>query len=251
MAFFIFILGLFLGSFLNVLADRLPFNKSILGRSHCEYCHKSLKPLDLIPIASFVYLHGKCRYCHHKFSIQYPISELLTGLVFALVYFATPNPLSNIPLLLLNLFVASIFISIFFADLRYRIIPDKILLPATFSVFVYLFIFQLFQLPNHLISGVICCLFFLFIFAFTRGRGMGFGDVKFAFLIGLFLGIPLSLIALYLAFLTGGAASLILILWKKKGLKSQVSFGPFLVLGTGLAFFLEGPILRLFSVYFG
>lgn len=79
---------------------------------------------------------------------------------------------------------------------------------------------------------------------------MGFGDVKFAFLIGLFLGLPLSISALYLAFLTGGGVSFILILWKKKRLKSTVPFGPFLVIGTFLAIFLQSQILSLVSYYF-
>jgi prepilin signal peptidase PulO-like enzyme (type II secretory pathway) len=259
-AFFLFILGLFFGSFLNVLADHLPQKKSIFGRSHCEYCNKVLKWYDLIPVVSFVLLQGKCRYCHEQLSLKYPISEIVTGVLFLMTYLSifnykfsilnqiTINQLLN---LLYSLIVISSLIIIFFADLKHRIIPDKILFPTTFLVVAFLFLFQINQLPSHLIAGVICFLFFLGIYVVTRGKGMGFGDVKFAVLIGLFLGIPLSFAALYLAFLTGAGVSIILILWKKAALKSTISFGPFLVIGTILTFFLQEPFVKLFHHFLG
>lgn len=251
---FLFVLGLFIGSFLNVLSDRLPQGISILGRSHCDYCHKTLKWYDLVPLLSYIQLRGNCRYCHHKFSIQYPLSELITGLIFILIYlslfsFQLPT-ISQISNLFYYLFMASTLIVIFFADLRHGIIPDKVLLPATIVTLIWLLIYDQSLIVNNLLAALLCFLFFLLILFLTRGRGMGFGDVKFAFLIGLFLGLPLSISALYLAFLTGGGVSFILILWKKKRLKSTVPFGPFLVIGTFLAIFLQSQILSLVSYYF-
>ncbi|NTU72891.1 prepilin peptidase, partial [Candidatus Roizmanbacteria bacterium] len=87
---FIFILGTAIGSFLNVLIDRLPQGKSIGGRSHCDYCEKQLTPVDLVPVLSFIFLRGKCRYCHKKLSIQYPLMELLTGVIFVLGWLFLP-----------------------------------------------------------------------------------------------------------------------------------------------------------------
>lgn len=139
--------------------------------------------------------------------------------------------------------IVSALIVIFFADLRYGIIPDKILIFSGVAISLWLVIFDQSLILNHLLSALGAFLFFLLIFALTRGRGMGFGDVKFAFIIGLLLGFPGTVLALYVAFLTGGIIGIILILWKKKRLKSAVPFGPFLVAGTFIAYFLSPLIL--------
>ena len=153
----IFILGLTVGSFLNVLIDRLPNDKSILGRSYCDHCKKTLSWKDLIPVLSFVYLRGKCRYCHAPLSYQYPIVELLTGLLFIATYqFATLNFQ-----LIYYLLIVSSLIVVFFADLKYGIIPDKILLPAIVVSLVYLTISTFYfpssnvlhSISNHLLSA--------------------------------------------------------------------------------------------------
>jgi prepilin signal peptidase PulO-like enzyme (type II secretory pathway) len=238
---FLLILGFVLGSFLNVLADRLPNEKSILGRSKCDNCKKTLKAKDLIPIVSFLYLQGKCRYCHSPLSYQYLFAEILTGVMFVVTYLFVG--LESIPNLVFSLVIVSSLIAIFFADLRYGIIPDEILAVAVIASFIWLGIFQQDLFINHLLSGIGAFLFFLMIFLLTRGRGMGFGDVKLAFLLGLFLGFPDIVLALYIAFLTGGIVGIILILWKKKKLKSSVAFGPFLILGTIISFFLSPQII--------
>lgn len=274
--FFIFLSGLFIGSFLNVLINRLPNGRSILGRSECDHCHKTLNWRDLIPIISFIYLKGKCRYCHHKLSYEYPLLEITTGTLFVLTYLLvnlkfflsivnletllmsdvlvvlTSVPLTSFMLAsyLFALSIISIFIVIFFADLKYGIIPDRMLLPAAVIISLWLIIFDQPQIINHLLSGLGAFLFFLLIFGLTRGRGMGFGDVKFAFIIGLLLGFPGTVLALYIAFLTGGIIGIILILWKKKRLKSAVSFGPFLVAGTLISFFLSPLVIPWLIQFF-
>ena len=244
----IFILGLTVGSFLNVLIDRLPNDKSILGRSYCDHCKKTLSWKDLIPVLSFVYLRGKCRYCHAPLSYQYPIVELLTGLLFIATYqFATLNFQ-----LIYYLLIVSSLIVVFFADLKYGIIPDKILLPAIVVSLVYLTISTFYfpssnvlhSISNHLLSAFGSFLFFLLLYLITKTQGMGFGDVKLSFLMGLILGFPGVVLAIYLAFLTGGLVGIILILWKKKKLKSSVAFGPFLVVGVLLSLFFQGQIIE-------
>lgn len=266
--FFIFFIGLFFGSFLNVLIDRLPRNEKITGRSYCENCKKTLAWKDLIPVISFVYLRGKCRYCKKTLSYQYPILEILTGALFVFTFnFSLNGSVLSFNYSYLNiviteffifslfyyLFTVSSFIVIFFADLKYGIIPDKMLFPAVLVAFVYLlaspFLSQTsFQGLMHpivinFLSAIGAFLFFLAIFILTRGKGMGFGDVKLAFLLGLILGFPGTPLALYIAFLTGGLVGIILILWKKKSLKLAVPFGPFLIIGALISFFFSENII--------
>lgn len=256
--FFIFILGLFVGSFLNVLVDRLPAGEKIIkGRSHCDKCKRTLRWFDLIPLFSFLQLKGKCRYCHFPLSFYYPIVELTTGVMFvATVFFLggfTINVITiiNIITFIYYLFIISSLIVIFFADLKYGIIPDKIVLSAIFVSSLYLLLNPSSLIINHLFSAVGACLFFLALFLITRGRGMGFGDVKFAFLMGLVLGFPNIIAALYMAFLTGAIVGCILIIWRKKRIfGTAIPFGPFLVLGTFMAIFFGENISHLSSLTF-
>ena len=250
MYFFIFIVGLFAGSFLNVLADRLPKGKSpIKGRSHCDKCRKTLKWFDLIPLLSFISLKGKCRYCFTPLSFYYPIVELATGVIFALTFyfFGIMNHELRIMDLFYYLFLVSSLIVIFFADLRYGIIPDKVVFSAITIIFLYLFINPSSLIINHLFSAVGASLFFLLLFLITKGKGMGFGDVKFAFLMGLILGFPNIIVGLYVAFLTGAIIGCILILWRKKRVfGTAIPFGPFLVIGTLVSIFLGDFLFQNF-----
>lgn len=250
---FLFILGLFIGSFLNVLIDRLPQEKSILGRSHCEFCHHPLSIMDLIPIASFVFLKGKCRYCHKKLSYQYPFIELITGTIFLLTYFLSFQGLLIYDLslffeLVFFLIVASGLIVLFFVDIKYYMIPDKLTLFLGFVASIFL-LFNPFLIVPHLIAGVLGFLFFLFVFVITKGKGWGFGDVKFAFVMGLILGPAGLFIALYIAFLTGALVGIILILWRKKGLKSIIPFAPFLSIGTYISLIFSNQIIKAIPIF--
>lgn len=255
----IFILGICVGSFLNVLADRLPREKSIIkGRSHCEKCKKTLKWNDLIPLFSFLMLKGKCRYCETKLSPYYLTVELITGILFVITaLFAVNNFQSVFNFQFLNfqllipliyyLFIISSLIVVFFADLKYGIIPDKIIFPTIIASSLYLLIYHSSFIINYLFSAVGAGLFFLVLFAGTKGRGMGFGDVKFAFLMGLILGFPKIIVSLYIAFLTGAIAGIILIIWRRKKIfGTSIPFGPFLVLGTLVTVFFGNFILQNF-----
>ena len=252
-----FILGVCVGSFLNVLVDRLPRNESFLkGRSHCEKCKKELAWYDLIPLLSFSFLKGKCRYCQVRLSWYYPAVELTTGFLFAAVLFFVLGRNINIITFIYYCFIVSSLIVIFFSDLKYGIIPDKIVFPAILASFLFLILNSQLSALNYLLSAVGASLFFLFLFLITRGRGMGFGDVKLAFLMGLILGFPNIVVSLYIAFLTGAVIGCILIIWRKKKLAgTSIPFGPFLVLGTFLAIIwgenlLQAVVLDLSSTTF-
>lgn len=243
--YFIFFLGLAIGSFLNVVIDRSPRGISIRGRSHCDSCKKNLAWLDLLPLVSFAILGGKCRFCRSPLSFQYPIVEGLTGIMFvAVLLFLFPNErIINSELGIIDfatlgfyLFILANLIAIFFIDLKYGIIPDILVFLSIALTFPYFLIIHNSLFLSHLLSAVGAFLLFLLIFVGTKGRGMGFGDVKLSFLMGLFLGFPKIIIALYVAFLTGAVVALILVIWGKKKFRGgTIPFGPFLVIGTVVA----------------
>lgn len=243
-----FILGLFIGSFLGVVVDRIAKNETIVkGRSCCDMCKKKLMWNDLIPIFSFLLIKGKCRYCKTSLSPFYPIIELITGISFVIAGQAALSGnnfqfiiynFQNLLSLFFYLYIVSALIVIFFIDLKYGIIPDKILIPAVLITLIFNILNSNYQILNILFSAIGASLFFLFLILITKGKGMGYGDVKFAFLIGLLLGFPNVVFSLYLAFLTGGIVSIILILCKKKKFqKDTIPFGPFLAFATFLCLF--------------
>ena len=240
-----------------MLIDRIPKEESILrGRSHCDKCKKTLKWYDLIPLLSFIILKGKCRYCSTPLSFYYPVVELTTGILFVVVlFFVGSINVINFINFIFYLFLIGSFIVIFFADLKYGIIPDKIIFPAIAVAFLYFLInpFGFAQgehsslVINHLFSAVGASLFFLLLFLITKGKGMGFGDVKFAFLMGLILGSPNIIVGLYIAFLTGAIIGCILILWRKKRIfGTAIPFGPFLVIGSLTAIFFGDILAQTF-----
>ncbi len=293
--FFIFLLGLIIGSFLNVVIFRTETEENIVnGRSHCRNCRKDLAWYDLVPLFSFIALKGKCRNCHKKISIQYPLVELATAALFVLSLRATLGSeaiswLSGIPRDCFSFacwrsfamtlgstfylwFIISSLIVIFVYDLKHYIIPDKIVYSAIIVSIIYLIVRQFSEagLPSsvfrsstfeifgfldfvgnwkleignlaaffdNFIAAILAGSFFLTIVLLTRGEGMGGGDVKLAFLMGLVLGIDKILISLAVAFTFGAIIGIILIILKKKTLKSAIPFGPFLAIGTIIGLFI-------------
>ncbi len=263
--FIIFVFGLIVGSFLNCVIYRLETGGSFLkGRSFCPRCKHILSWRDLIPLFSFLALKGRCRYCKDKISIQYPLVEITTALLFLLIInyqLSIFNQLSiiNYQTIINVLFlfaIASFLILIFVYDLKHFLIPDKVVYSAIGVVFLYQ-LFKIFlpadlsaialakagdfgafmPLLNPLISGIAGCLFFLLIFLISKGKWIGFGDVKLGFLLGLFLGFPKIAVALFISYLIGAIIGIGIIFLKKGTMKTEVPFGPFLIFGTFVALF--------------
>ncbi len=241
---FIFIIGLCVGSFLNVLADRLPRGESVLwGRSHCDHCKQPLRWFELIPVISYVIQQGKCLRCHKPLSIQYPLVEFATAVGFVLLYIHLSDSLIG---LLDYWIIYSSLLVLFISDFKYQILPDSMIIVGSIGALGALLLSPtpLPQLLAHGLSASGSFAFLYILWAVTRGRGMGFGDVKLAFFMGLFLGYPGIIIAFYTAFLTGAMVGVILILAGIKGLKSKIAFGPFLILGTVVAFLWGQQIMQ-------
>jgi len=238
--FLIFIFGLAIGSFLNVVIFRLGTNESILvGRSHCPKCGAILKWYDLIPALSFLIQKGKCRYCEKKISFQYPIVEIITGFLFILILSKFGlDSLITYYLLLISCFLIVIFVY----DLKNYLILDKIVFPAIIIVLFYQILMGNFL--NPFLSALLASGFFLSLVLISKGKWMGMGDVKFAILMGLILGWPNILLALFLSFFSGAIIGIVLILFNKKGFKSQIPFGPFLV-GSTILIMLYGEYLNI------
>ncbi|MBL7154899.1 MAG: prepilin peptidase [Candidatus Portnoybacteria bacterium] len=237
---FIFLFGLSVGSFLNVVICRLKSKEPILlSRSHCPHCGTVLKWFDLIPLLSFLIQKGKCRYCGQKISPQYPLVELATGLSFLIIF--NQFPIFN---LFFYLIIISFLIVIFVYDLKHYLIPDKIVFPAIGLTFLYQFFENSFL--NSLLAALLAAGFFLSLVLISKGKWMGLGDVKLVGLMGLVLGWPNICLALFLAFLSGAIVGIGLIIAGKKGLKSQIPFGPFLSANTVVVLFYGSQLIEKF-----
>jgi len=249
----VFIFGCFIGSFLNCVVYRMENKKSFAkGRSFCPKCKHTLAWSDLIPVISFLFLRGKCRYCKKKISWQYPVVEIITGLLFLLIF----NQFSILEFskLLYLLVVSCLLEVIFIYDLKHYIIPDRVIFPAIIIVFLFriLDFIRNFKLEirnydlllNLTMAIVVSAGFFFLLWLISRGRWMGFGDVKLALFMGLFLSWPNILVALFFAFILGSVIGLILIALQKKKMKSQMPFGPFLIAGTFVGLFWGTKIIN-------
>lgn len=241
--FILFLFGICIGSFLNVVIDRIPMGKSILfGRSHCDFCKKQLAWYDLVPIFSYLFLFGKCRYCHKKLSLQYPFVELCVGILFVALFFIE-NPITPFHyfLFFIDVWIISISFVLVVMDIKFRILPDVLLLPLFLFSLLRIVALSPANLPQALGIGVVSAVPLLLLYIFSQGRAMGFGDVKLIFILGFLLGFPNILICYYIAFLTGAIAGVILILGEKKKFHgTTIAFGPFLILGSvGAALFGE------------
>lgn len=227
-----FFLGICIGSFLNVLIDRLPIGKDIVyGRSHCDYCSRSLSWYELFPIISWIIQSGKSRCCGKKLSPQYPFVELVTGIVFVFLYFWLH---SNLLLLISYALISIAVIVLIGSDLKFELLPTPLLFVWGLGVglrFIALHISLLDIVYRYAIPSIGAGIFFFLLWFFSKGRAMGDGDIWLAILIGLVTGYPGIIIALYVAFLTGAIVGVILILGRIKTLKSHIPFGPFLMFG--------------------
>ena len=256
----IFLLFLFVGSFLGVIAERAYRGEQFIkGRSYCDKCKHSLGTLDLIPVFSFLFLNGKCRYCKKPLSKWLPVYEILTALVLTATVFIAANPmitslfarefiqlpysLDLILQTLLAVTIASVFILIFITDAKHMVIPDVylyllLILSPLFLVFFKLDILMaenILIIKDSLLAALVLGLFFAALHYGSNKKAMGDGDIYLAAIIGLYLGTKLSIVMWFMAFLTGALFGVILLLVGKKKMKSAVPFGPFLILATAIA----------------
>ena len=264
----IFLLGIIIGSFLNVVIYRFNTGKSFVkGRSICMSCNKSLRWYELIPLFSFLIQSGKCRRCATKISHQYPIVELGTGLIFVLLAFhflpiLSISYWSFIFFLSLFAFIFSLLIVISVYDIRHKIIPDKLVYIYIIVSFLSIFIVSSssglsFSLPSLLaiLSGPIVALPFAFLWLISKGKWMGLGDAKLILGIGWMLGPILALSALVIAFWIGAIVGLFVIFFSrnlsqldktgKVGMKTEIPFAPFLIIGTLIVFLFNLDIVSL------
>ncbi|EKE25439.1 MAG: hypothetical protein ACD_5C00160G0001 [uncultured bacterium] len=263
MAIIFFILGLIIGSFLNVVVYRLEAVESLMGRSHCPNCRKKIKWFDNIPVISYIMLSARCRDCGEKISWQYPLVELATGAVFATLgnYFFNPIDFSSWFLVSYYLVISSILMVIFVYDFKYMEIPMIVLwvgviLSLFFSLYSDSQSFQNIVSITDLktFSGILGALvaggFFWSLAAYSKETWMGFGDAYLGILVGLVVGWPNVWAAMMLSFVIGAAVSVALITFRKKTMKSQVPFAPFLITGTFLAVVLPEIFPALKTLFF-
>lgn len=287
---FLFIVGAVLGSFINVVTRRYDGTRSVFhlarieGRSHCETCKKELRWFELIPIVSFVIQRGRCRSCRSHLSWQYPIVELLSGIIVAgfPLFFSNYYAISHAMLLgspvtwfwiLMALWISAglAFLTLAIIDLRLKLIPDELTImialigvgvmmlshiyglfgPVDGSFFeTYAPIFGARQnvFINHVFAALVGLVIFGGLFLITRGRGLGFGDVKLAGALGLLFGWPDTLLVFVFASCVGFLAGILLITFRGRRLKDAIPFGPFLALGAFLVWFCG---YRFTELYFG
>jgi leader peptidase (prepilin peptidase)/N-methyltransferase len=229
----IFILGLIVGSFSYVCIYRIPRNESIIyPASHCPKCRSNISPKDNIPLFSYILLKGRCRNCKSKISIQYPIVEFLTGLIYLIIYLIYGLSIQS----LIYIILSSALIIIAFIDLNEQIVPDVISLPGIVIGFIISFFVPYISFINStlgvVVGGGIILIIGLVGSVIFKKEAMGGGDVKLAAMIGAFMGWRFIIISLFLGFFLGALAGIILILLKIKSREDVVPFGPFIVLGS-------------------
>ncbi|SHH25859.1 prepilin peptidase [Clostridium grantii] len=228
---FVFIYGLVFGSFFNVCIYRIPRQESIAyPPSHCTSCGKKLKAVDLFPVLSWVFLKGKCRYCGDKISIKYPLFEILTGIIFVLVYKEFGYSIETIKFLVF----ASYLIIVGFIDLNTTDVYFSTTLFGLITgiIFVLINVF----LGNPFLTYIYGAAFGAGIITLIilTTHGMGWGDVEILGICGLFLGFKLSIVTFFFSALLAGIIGMILILSKIKSRKDYIAFGPYIALAAFL-----------------
>jgi len=266
------IFGLIMGSFLNVCIYRLPRHESIIfPGSHCPHCGKGVRPIDNIPVLSFLLLQGKCRYCRRPISLQYPLVELLSGLVF---YACAAEWDLTSPTFVNSIFLSAILVLIF-TDYHHQILPNALTLPGAAAGFL-LCTFQsrvffgdpvstrlaalisssntqtLLPWVGSLLGAIVGGGFLLLVasaYQIVRKRqGLGMGDIKMMVMVGAFLGWFPALLTIFLGSFLGGIAGIFLILFGGRTLQTKLAFGTFLGVASAVLVFFGPAIIRWYTV---
>ncbi len=227
------VFGLVFGSFLNVCIYRIPRGESIVWPpSHCPVCKTPIRPIDNIPVVSYIFLGGKCRTCHTRISWRYPLVELLTGGTFAAIFWKFGLSRETLAFSVL----AVLLIVISFIDIDYRLILNKITLPGILLGGIVTIGLRVLTYKQALlglaVGGGGLLLVALLGGALFGKESMGMGDIKLAAMIGIFLGVQGTAFALFAAFFIAALFSFGAMALKKATRKSQIPFGPFLAIGT-------------------
>lgn len=283
---YLFILGLVIGSFLNVVIWRHQAKKSLLGRSACPSCKHPIAWFDNIPVLSYIFLSGKCRHCKKRISLQYPIVELVTGITFFLIgYFSMPGKAIsvwltviptgvegsldfarddiwlNIIRLSILIFIASCLLLIAFYDAKTKEIPNGFNLSFVAAAAIYALLVS-FNSPNFLVlsffflvSALFAFLFFWFFVFISGEKWMGGGDAKLAFGIGIFLGPLNTFVAILFATWLGAIYGIGVLLFGRRKTSQpkpnhEIPFGPFLVAGTFISFLFGSQLVGWYAKIF-
>jgi leader peptidase (prepilin peptidase)/N-methyltransferase len=233
------IVGAMIGSFLNVVAYRLPRSKSLVAPgSQCPGCDTPIKPYDNVPVLGWLLLRGRCRTCRTAISPRYPAVEALTAALAVAVIVVEHSTVDKV----LGLVLVGILVPIALIDLDHQIIPNKITAPAAVLAVAIGLALKPSGVPEQLIAGAGAAAFLL-VFVLAYPRGMGMGDVKLAGVLGLFLGREVG-VAILVAVVAGTlvGAAVMARLGVQRGRKTKVPFGPFLALG-GVVALLAGPAI--------
>ncbi|MFB6181438.1 MAG: A24 family peptidase [Candidatus Magasanikbacteria bacterium] len=239
-----FVLGAGFGSFLNVLVYRSKKEISLLEpSSFCPNCEEKIRWYDNIPILSFLLLGGKCRNCKEEISWQYFLVELWLALVFLFIW-RFHGLDSGVIIILRDWFTVFVLTFIFTYDLRYQQILDRVTIPAILIIFFVNAFFGWVGATAMILGAAVAGGFFLLQFVVSRGRWIGGGDIRLGVLMGVILGWPEVLLALFLAYVIGAVISIILLIFKDKSFTSKTPFGVYLSIGTFIALFFYDEILN-------
>jgi len=269
---FLFLFGVILGSFLNVLILRYElggavFGRQLKGRSRCSHCNKMLSWYELIPIVSFIIQLGKCRNCREKISLQYPVVEIIAGVIMVTI----PQIFGFTPLALIWATALLILLVISFIDIRHYVIPDVLtiiiallgivattiittnnvpiftLIPGTF-LGDYAFVFSFTNNPwfARFFAAFAGGVFFSSIILLSHGKAMGWGDAKLIAAVGILIGWPDALLVMMIAFMVGAIIGITMLIGKKKKFKDALPFGPFIAFGVMMVVYFGHDIISLY-----
>lgn len=252
------LLGIVVGSFLNVVVFRVRDNEPLTGRSKCRTCLEPVAVLDLVPVVSFFALKGRCRKCSSVIEWQYPVVELVMGVAFgllcirAILGIAIPSFITDDELILLfirDAIVACFLMIIFVYDFRYSYILDKFSLPAILLAFMINASLGM-SVEWMLLGGLVLGAFFAFQFLVSRGEWVGGGDIRMGMLMGVYLGLELGAVALFLSYVLGAIIGIFLIVFRHRKPESHVPFGTFMTLATFATLFFGQTLLEWYLGFF-
>jgi len=253
------LLGIAVGSFINVVVFRTKENQPLTGRSKCRTCLEPVQGIDLVPVVSFFALKGRCRRCSSVIEWQYPMVELAMGIIFGLLFIrivleiAIPGFVSQDELVLLfirDAVIASFLLIIFVYDFKYSYILDKFSVPAMLIALLLNAALGA-SVPDLLLGGFLIGSFFAFQFLVSRGKWVGGGDIRMGMLMGFFLGLKLGAVALFLSYVMGAVIGILLIVFKHRKPDSHVPFGTFMALAMFAALFFGQDLLNWYLGFFG